>query len=53
MDIINDGVPSSDRDSRSGSGIGNLTTRVCALGGSLDAGPTPERTFRLHAEIPL
>ena len=53
MDIINDGLAATDRNSRKGSGIGNLTTRVCALGGSLDAGPTSERTFRLHAEIPL
>ncbi|WP_158102804.1 sensor histidine kinase [Lentzea kentuckyensis] len=53
MDIINDGLATTDRNSRDGSGIGNLTTRVCALGGSLDAGPTSERTFRLHAEIPL
>jgi signal transduction histidine kinase len=53
MDIINDGLATTDRNSRNGSGIGNLTTRVCALGGSLDAGPTSERTFRLHAEIPL
>jgi signal transduction histidine kinase len=53
MDIINDGIPTIDRNSRDGSGIGNLTTRVGALGGSLDAGPTSDRTFRLHAEIPL
>ncbi|MDX8029455.1 histidine kinase [Lentzea sp. BCCO 10_0856] len=54
MDIINDGLAVTERNSRNGgSGIGNLTTRVCALGGSLDAGPTSERTFRLHAEIPL
>ncbi|SES14397.1 sensor histidine kinase [Lentzea albida] len=53
MDIINDGIPTMDRNSRDGSGIGNLTTRVGALGGSLDAGPTSDRTFRLHAEIPL
>jgi signal transduction histidine kinase len=53
MDIVNDGIATNDHNSRNGSGIGNLTTRVCALGGSLDAGPTSERTFRLHAEIPL
>ncbi|MFD4640538.1 sensor histidine kinase [Lentzea sp. NPDC058436] len=53
MDIINDGIPTMDRNSRDGSGIGNLTIRVGALGGSLDAGPTSDRTFRLHAEIPL
>ena len=55
MTIVNDGITDSGRKSRngSGSGIGNLTTRVSALGGSLDAGVTPEQTFRLRAEIPL
>ncbi|HEX8869080.1 MAG TPA: histidine kinase [Lentzea sp.] len=53
MDIINDGIPTTDRKSRDGSGIGNLTTRVRALGGDLHAGLTPEHTYRLRAEIPL
>jgi signal transduction histidine kinase len=53
MDITNDGIPSIERKSRDGSGIGNLTTRVRALGGDLQAGLTPEHTYRLRAEIPL
>ncbi|MEV6238720.1 histidine kinase [Lentzea sp. NPDC051838] len=53
MDIVNDGIPTTDRKSRDGSGIGNLTTRVRALGGDLHAGLTPEHTYRLRAEIPL
>ncbi|WP_196777553.1 sensor histidine kinase [Lentzea aerocolonigenes] len=53
MDIINDGIPTAGRKSRDGSGIGNLTTRVRALGGDLHAGLTPEHTYRLRAEIPL
>ncbi|GAA3654059.1 signal transduction histidine kinase [Lentzea atacamensis] len=53
MDIVNDGISTSERKSRDGSGIGNLTTRVRALGGDLHAGLTPEHTFRLRAEIPL
>ncbi|MCR3751567.1 sensor histidine kinase [Lentzea californiensis] len=53
MDIVNDGIPSIERRSRDGSGIGNLTTRVRALGGDLHAGLTPEHTYRLRAEIPL
>ncbi|WP_394621850.1 sensor histidine kinase [Lentzea sp. JNUCC 0626] len=53
MDIVNDGIPSTERRSRDGSGIGNLTTRVRALGGDLHAGLTPEHTYRLRAEIPL
>ncbi|SDK36043.1 Signal transduction histidine kinase [Lentzea albidocapillata subsp. violacea] len=53
MDIINDGIPVIERKSRDGSGIGNLTTRVRALGGDLHAGLTPEHTYRLRAEIPL
>ncbi|MFI6100355.1 sensor histidine kinase [Lentzea sp. NPDC051213] len=53
MDIVNDGIPAVERKSRDGSGIGNLTTRVRALGGDLHAGLTPEQTYRLRAEIPL
>ncbi|MET9628468.1 histidine kinase [Lentzea sp. NPDC006480] len=53
MDITNDGIPATERKSRDGSGIGNLTTRVRALGGDLHAGLTPEHTYRLRAEIPL
>jgi len=34
-----------------GSGVGNLTTRVRALGGSLSAGPGKDGWFRLQAEI--
>ncbi|WP_439664261.1 sensor histidine kinase [Lentzea sp. HUAS TT2] len=53
MDIVNDGIPAAERKSRDGNGIGNLTTRVRALGGDLHAGLTPEHTYRLRAEIPL
>ncbi|GLY54912.1 hypothetical protein Lesp01_85670 [Lentzea sp. NBRC 102530] len=53
LEIVNDGVPAGERRSADGSGIGNLTTRVRALGGDLHAGLTPEHTYRLRAEIPL
>ncbi|MFJ8966283.1 sensor histidine kinase [Lentzea sp. NPDC102401] len=53
LDLTNDGIPSVARKSSDGSGIGNLTTRVRALGGDLLAGPVSEQTYRLHAEIPL
>ncbi|MGI5501845.1 histidine kinase [Lentzea sp. CA-135723] len=53
LEIVNDGVPAAAPKSGDGSGIGNLTTRVRALGGDLHAGLTPEHTFRLRAEIPL
>ncbi|MEU7480430.1 histidine kinase [Lentzea sp. NPDC042327] len=53
MDIVNDGIPETACRSRDGSGIGNLTTRVRALGGDLHAGLLPDQKFRLRAEIPL
>jgi signal transduction histidine kinase len=53
MDVVNDGIPATGGRTGDGSGIGNLTTRVRALGGDLRAGPTSEHTYRLHAEIPL
>ncbi|WP_330270091.1 histidine kinase [Lentzea sp. NBC_00516] len=53
MDVVNDGIPATERRTGDGSGIGNLTTRVRALGGDLRAGPTSGQTYRLRAEIPL
>ncbi|MFD4670226.1 histidine kinase [Lentzea sp. NPDC058450] len=53
LEIVNDGVPAVRRESGDGTGIGNLTARVRALGGALHAGLTPGHTYRLRAEIPL
>ena len=53
LDIANDGIPSVARKSSDGSGIGDLATRVRALGGDLRAGPVSGQTYRPHAEIPL
>jgi len=50
IDIRNDGVP--DAREEGGSGIANLTTRVEAVGGSLEAHTETGSTFRLHAEMP-
>ncbi|MET9229877.1 histidine kinase [Lentzea sp. NPDC003310] len=53
MELTNDGIPATAPGPGDGSGIGNLATRVRALGGVLHAGLTPEHTYRLRAEIPL
>jgi signal transduction histidine kinase len=53
IEIVNDGVRETDEPVDHGSGIGNLTSRVEALGGVLTAGPGPDETYRLHAAIPL
>ncbi|MFF7239087.1 histidine kinase [Streptomyces collinus] len=57
LSLVNDGVDGSGEpllDSRGGgSGIGNLSTRVTAVGGSLSAGPRTDGWFELAAEVEL
>ncbi|WP_189765724.1 sensor histidine kinase [Streptomyces xanthochromogenes] len=58
LTLVNDGVDGcSDRglDSKvnGGSGIGNLTTRVSAVNGRLEAGARPGGRFELKAEVEL
>jgi two-component system sensor histidine kinase DesK len=50
--ITNDGV-TIPACSGTGTGIGNLSARVHALGGNLIAAPQGERGFGLFAEVPL
>jgi len=37
----------------SGSGIAGMRERAAALGGQLEAGPLPDKGFRVHARLPL
>lgn len=56
LSVVNDGVAGvSDRPSShdGGSGIGNLSTRVRAVGGGLTAGVRADGCFHLVAEVPL
>ncbi|MFJ2867623.1 sensor histidine kinase [Kitasatospora sp. NPDC087314] len=56
VSITNNGVgqrPVPLTKERGGTGIGNLTTRVEALGGTLRSGVRPDGWFELTAEIPL
>ncbi len=55
LDIRNDGVPPApaEQDPDSGSGIGNLSSRVTTLGGHLTTGVEPDGRFRLHAAVPV
>ncbi|GAA2008417.1 sensor histidine kinase [Catenulispora subtropica] len=55
LEVANDGVTDQDDDdalARSGSGLGNLRTRLSAFDGTLTAGVSPDRWFRLTAEVP-
>jgi signal transduction histidine kinase len=40
-------------DAGEGMGIPGMRSRVEALGGRLDAGPAPDRGFRVHAVVPV
>ncbi|MGP3953724.1 sensor histidine kinase [Streptomyces sp. 7N604] len=50
--VENDGAPGT-APGRGGAGLAGLRERLTALGGTLAAGPHPDGTFRLTAEIPL
>ncbi|WP_033820401.1 sensor histidine kinase [Kitasatospora sp. MBT63] len=66
--IVNDGVPERQRQrarvvgqlpmpraagEEGGSGLGNLETRLAAIGGTLTAGVQPDGTFQVVALVPL
>lgn len=55
LSLVNDGVPDAPRlhSPDSGSGIGNLRTRLSAVGGRIEAGVQESGWFRLAAEAPV
>ncbi|AYG82988.1 Sensor histidine kinase DesK [Streptomyces hundungensis] len=58
LTLVNDGVQGCadaglDSKVNGGSGIGNLTTRVNAVNGRLEAGARPDGWFELKAEVQL
>ncbi len=55
LDLVNDGVTEKNRAGSPdrGSGLGNLHTRLAAIGGELTAGVVPGDRFRLTAVAPL
>jgi two-component system sensor histidine kinase DesK len=50
IDIVDDGV-GSPTDTASGNGLRGLAERLAAVGGWIDAGPTPTGGYRLRAEV--
>ncbi|GGX96632.1 sensor histidine kinase [Streptomyces hiroshimensis] len=54
LTVVNDGVDPEHRDPSpdSGSGLGNLATRLASVNGTLTAGSSTEGIFRLCAEAP-
>ncbi|MFC5719282.1 sensor histidine kinase [Streptomyces gamaensis] len=54
LTLTNNGADPSHRDlsPHSGSGLGNLATRLTAIGGQLNFGHSSHGTFRLKAEAP-
>ncbi|MFB7515802.1 sensor histidine kinase [Streptomyces sp. NPDC056144] len=56
LTVENDGVERAGGGgaaTRTGSGLAGLRERIAAVGGSLDAGPGGDGTFRVAARIPL
>ncbi|MFF5160937.1 sensor histidine kinase [Streptomyces sp. NPDC000348] len=54
LEVINDGATRAGRRApyEGGSGLGNLTQRLAALGGTLESRLAPNGTFRLVAVVP-
>jgi two-component system sensor histidine kinase DesK len=55
LELANDGVVEQDSggEAHSGSGLGNLRSRLAGFGGTLTAGVGPDHRFRLVAEVPV
>lgn len=51
LEIVNDGAPPRERGGQ-GSGLLGLQARARALGGRVDAAPTPDRRYCLRVDIP-
>jgi signal transduction histidine kinase len=52
IDVTDDGA-AAPRRGDGGHGLVGMSERVAAVGGTLTAGPRPERGWRVHAAIPL
>ena len=54
IDVIDDGqAPPEVTPVGTGNGLAGIRDRVCLYGGQFDAGPCPDRGFRVHAQLPL
>lgn len=52
LTVVDDGDPVPPQDGSSGYGIVGMTERVSLLGGTLTAGPGPERGWLVEARVP-
>jgi signal transduction histidine kinase len=53
IEVDDDGIPQPTAPGSHGHGLIGMRERVAVYGGELDAGPAPERGFRLKARIPF
>ena len=56
VEVVDDGAGAHDADAgepRAGTGLDGLRERARGLGGAVEAGPLPERGFRLLVTVPL
>jgi signal transduction histidine kinase len=52
LTVVDDGDPVPTEAGRSGYGIVGMTERVALLGGTLTAGPGPDRGWVVEARVP-
>jgi signal transduction histidine kinase len=53
VEVLNDAAADRPPTGRRGHGIIGMRERVIAAGGTIDAGPTADGRFRVHATLPL
>ena len=58
VEVVDDGTTDIDTEgpgtrARRGSGLDGLRERAASLGGLVEAGPLPDRGFRLRVSVPL
>ncbi|HEY4190013.1 MAG TPA: sensor histidine kinase [Candidatus Limnocylindrales bacterium] len=53
VEVVDDGIGHESHDGRPGTGIAGLRERASGLGGSVEAGPLPDRGFRLRVALPI
>jgi two-component system sensor histidine kinase DesK len=53
VEVVDDGLGHEPPGGRPGNGLAGLRERASDLGGSVEAGPLPDRGFRLRVSVPV
>jgi signal transduction histidine kinase len=53
IEVVNEVAPPGSGSGRAGHEIVGMRERVAAAGGTIEIGPTPSSSFRVHATLPV